>query len=39
MMHPLPSVTQAYNLIKQEEKQRQGYVSSLVNSSAACVSQ
>lgn len=25
MMTPLPSVTQAYSLIKQDEKQRQGY--------------
>lgn len=39
MMHPLLSVTQAYSLIKQEEKQRQGYVSILVNSSVACVNQ
>lgn len=25
MMTPLPSVTQAYSLIKQDEEQRQGY--------------
>lgn len=26
MMNPLPSVTQAFYLIKQDEKQRQGYL-------------
>lgn len=38
MMHPLPIVTQVYNLIKQEEKQRQGYVSSLPHNSTALAS-
>lgn len=35
MIHPLPTVTQAYNMLKQEEKQRKVYVSSLSSNSVA----